>query len=110
MSAQVISHPFYRIKRQVENANVQYKEAMTWTNCSEADYLAAKYRDWEAVFKWSPALFGEDMRFTMEWGAVEWNYAVKTFNREELYIAVAYENYLQDGARKDAAERGLLKE
>lgn len=110
MSAQVISHPFYRIKRQVENANVQYKEAMTWTDHSEADYLAAKYRDWKAVFKWSPALFGEDMRFIMEWGATEWNWATKQFSLDELYIAAAYENYTQDAARKDAAEKGLLKE
>jgi hypothetical protein len=110
MTAKVSLHPYYKITKQVNNANIQFNEARTWTNDAEGDYLFAKYRDWEAVFKWSPALFGEDMRFIMEWGALEWNYATKHFDKDELFIAAAYENYLQDCARKEAAEKSLKKD
>jgi len=110
MSAKVTLHPYYKITKQINSANAQFNEAATWTNCPESDYLFAKYRDWEAVFKWSAALFSEDMRFIMEWGALEWNYATKHFTLDELYIAAAYENYRQDCARKDEIEKSLKKD
>lgn len=110
MTAKVALHPLYKVKRQVESAVAQFNEASTWQHCPESDYLYAKYRDFEAIFKWSPALYSEDVRFIMEWTKQEWLYATKNFTLDEISIAAALETYSQDAARKDAAEKGLPKE